>query len=216
MIPTRFAACLLLVTLFFGTIAAAEPSLAADGATNLATSERAGERPAAPRTRFVRVMTDADGNETALEVSIVGYRPASDAGGVRVDLVSAVHVADRAYYQALNRRFRDYDSVLYELIVVEQADRPAARTGAGDNGDGGAGGDEDRTLISSTQVAMKNALGLAFQLEEIDYTAGNLIHADLTRSELRQSMTERDESLYVYFWRSSDRVRSAWIRLPAV
>jgi hypothetical protein len=48
---------------------------------------------------------------------------------------------------------------------------------------------------------MKNMLRLSFQLEEIDYSARNFVHADLSPTELSQSMDERGESLYVYFWR---------------
>ena len=48
---------------------------------------------------------------------------------------------------------------------------------------------------------MKNMLQLSFQLDEIDYGASNFVHADLTPTELAQSMDERGESLYVYFWR---------------
>jgi hypothetical protein len=44
-------------------------------------------------------------------------------------------------------------------------------------------------------------LQLSFQLDEIDYGASNFVHADLTPTELSQSMDERGESLYVYFWR---------------
>jgi len=48
---------------------------------------------------------------------------------------------------------------------------------------------------------MTKLLGLSFQLDEINYDQTNFVHADLSPSELRQSMDERGESLYVYFWR---------------
>ena len=48
---------------------------------------------------------------------------------------------------------------------------------------------------------MTRALQLSFQLDEIDYTAPNFVHADLSGPELREHMAARDESLYTYFWR---------------
>jgi len=60
---------------------------------------------------------------------------------------------------------------------------------------------ESHGVISSTQIGMKNMLGLSFQLDEIDYGASNFVHADLSPTELSDSMDERGESLYVYFWR---------------
>ncbi len=56
-------------------------------------------------------------------------------------------------------------------------------------------------ILSNTQLGMTKLLGLAFQLDEINYDKANFVHADLSPEELRQSMAERDESLYVYFWR---------------
>ena len=35
--------------------------------------------------------------------------------GARVDLVGAVHIGDQAYYEKLNRQFKKYDAVLYEM-----------------------------------------------------------------------------------------------------
>jgi hypothetical protein len=48
---------------------------------------------------------------------------------------------------------------------------------------------------------MTKLLDLSFQLDEINYDQANFVHADLSPEELRQSMTDRGESLYVYFWR---------------
>ena len=38
---------------------------------------------------------------------------------------------------------------------------------------------------------MTSALGLSFQLDEIDYTRPNLVHADMTPDEFAQSMRDR-------------------------
>jgi hypothetical protein len=102
-----------------------------------------------------------------------------------VDLVSAVHIGDAAYYAVLNDRFRDYDAVLYELIAPEGTRVPS----------GGARGG----FVSGTQVAMTRLLDLTFQLDEVDYSQANLVHADLSPQEVAQSMTNRGESFSQYF-----------------
>jgi len=172
----RPASALVVVVAFAATV-----PLAAAGATGFADA-------AAPSV-FARVDANDAGEPRALQTAIVSYSPADGAGDLRVDLIAAVHVGDRGYYAELNARFRDYDAVLYEMVAPSEAAVPKA--GAGHPG-----------VISGFQQRLRTALGLDFQLDEIDYTAANLVHADLSPAELRASMTERNESLYVYFWRA--------------
>jgi hypothetical protein len=139
-------------------------------------------------TEFARVAIDNDERPRALQMSIVTYAPREDARILSVDLISAIHIGDPSYYAELNERFRDYDALLYELVAPKDAvvsDRLAKRKG----------------FISNAQIGMTKLLDLSFQLDEINYDQANFVHADLSPSELRQSMDERGESLYVYFWR---------------
>ncbi len=122
------------------------------------------------------------------------FRPAGPAGpaapaGLEVSLVSAIHIADQPYYAELNERFRGYDAVLYELIAPADTRVPL-------------GGGEQKSLLSSVQLAITTALGLTFQLNEVDYTRPNLIHSDLSPDEMAASMRARGESLSNYFWRA--------------
>lgn len=143
---------------------------------------------AAEGTQFARVAEDEQRQPLALQLAIASYTlPGSDSN-VQVDLIGAIHIGDAEYYADLNERFTEYDAMLYELIApkgASLADRDPDNVG----------------VISSTQIAMKDMLGLSFQLDEIDYTANNFVHADLSPTELSTSMEERGESLYVYFWR---------------
>jgi len=138
-------------------------------------------------TEFARIDKAPSGQPRALQLAIVSYAP-TDARDFTVDLIGAVHIGDRAYYQALNERFRGYDAVLFELVIPDPdgSEREYDYTGS---------------VMSQMQIGLKDALGLAFQLDEIDYTAPNFVHADMSRSMLSASMDERGESLYVYFWR---------------
>jgi hypothetical protein len=148
----------------------------------------AGSTFADTETQFVRVATDDNENPRALQMSIVSYVPANNDRILNVDLVSAIHIGDPSYYAELNERFRDYDVLLYELVAPQNAvasNRLEKRKG----------------FLSGAQVGMTKLLDLSFQLDEINYDQANFVHADLSPSELRQSMDDRGESLYVYFWR---------------
>lgn len=134
---------------------------------------------------------DSPGHK-ALQVSVVRYQPRM--GGERyVDLVGAVHVGDKQYYQELNEMFKEYDVVLYELVAPEGTKIPK-------------GGVETKSLLSNIQVGMKNVLGLTFQMEEVDYTPNHFVHADFTPQEFSQSMKDKGESFFSMFfklWRAS-------------
>lgn len=139
-------------------------------------------------TVFARIATDDDAQPRALQMSIVTYAPQDGATSLSVDLISAIHIGDPSYYAELNERFRHYDALLFELVAAENsvtASRLAERKG----------------LLSKAQLGMTKMLGLSFQLDEVDYDQTNFVHADLSPAELRQSMEDRGESLYVYFWR---------------
>jgi hypothetical protein len=139
-------------------------------------------------TAFARVAEDEQQRPTALQMAIVTYVPKDGSRDFHVDLVSAIHIGDETYYTELNDRFAGYDALLYELVAPEGAVtlQPDGKR---------------KGILSNTQLGMTKLLGLAFQLDEIDYDKANFVHADLSPEELRQSMAERDESLYVYFWR---------------
>jgi len=139
---------------------------------------------AAADTAFSRVDLDDDGGARALQLGIVTYV----GQGVSVDLIGAVHVGDPAYYEELNQRFTGYDAVLFELVAPEGSDfsKIAGRR---------------HGLLSTAQVGLTVLLDLSFQLDEIDYGARNFVHADLSPSGVRESMAERNESMYTLFWR---------------
>ena len=143
----------------------------------------------ADTSSFLRIRKDENGHPAALQVATKSYVSRGEHGPhLRIDLVGAVHVAEADYYADLNARFRDYDVVLYELIAASDADIPKS-------------GERSNSMISSTQLAITRALGLSFQLDEIDYGAENFVHADMSPAEMSQSMDERGESLYTYFWK---------------
>ena len=68
-------------------------------------------------TEFLRVERDDDDEPKTLQTSIVRYAPASGEGELVVDLIGVVHIGDKSYYDELNKRFEDYDVVLYEPVA---------------------------------------------------------------------------------------------------
>ena len=136
------------------------------------------------RVEFLRIVRDAKGQPLALETSIVRYEGpagAGDAKPLRVDLVAAVHLGSRRYYDTLDRLFADYDAVLYELVAPDHARVP--RPGAKPSG-----------AIGAAQQSLTKMLGLEFQLDRIDYRARNFVHADLSPKEFDAAMAKRGES----------------------
>src|SRR3982751_998233 len=63
-------------------------------------------------TKFIRFTEDGKGGGT-LDAAIVTYR---DKQGRQVDLLSALHVGEKAYYAELSKSFTQYDALLYEMV----------------------------------------------------------------------------------------------------
>src|SRR5262245_4096260 len=132
---------------------------------------------AAP-SKFIRVVRDDDG-PTALETAIIRYRPASGQGDLVVDLVGVVHIGERGYYKKLNKTFEQYDVLLYEL-VAQQGPRPKK-------------GEKSDNLLRLVQKIMTVVLDLDSQIEHIDYSKKNFVHADLSPEEMAQAIKKRGD-----------------------
>jgi len=134
---------------------------------------------------FLRLARDKSGSPTSLSTSLVRLVP-QDRGRTSptLDLIAAVHVADKAYYADLNRLFEKYDAVLYELVAPEGTRIPKD------------GARRSSHPVSMIQKLMSDVLELQFQLEGIDYTAKNLVHADMSPEQVAKSMQARGESVW--------------------
>jgi hypothetical protein len=136
-------------------------------------------------SRFIRLDVGPDKQAVALRTAIVSYASSKDKrSGPTVDLVAAIHVADAAYYERLNREFQSYDAVLYELVTAEKT-KPPKR-----------GDPPSNHPLSMLQNGMKNFLKLEHQLGHIDYAQKNMVHADMTPEEFARSMQARGENAW--------------------
>jgi hypothetical protein len=144
----------------------------------------------AKSSRFLRLNRDEKKQPIALEAAIVRYVPQDRRKKAPVvDLITAVHIGEKSYYEQLNREFEKYDAVLYELVAP-----PGTRIPKG-------GDKESGSVISMIQNAMKDVLELEFQLQVIDYTRPNLVHADMSPEQFAESMNKRGESVFSIFIR---------------
>ena len=141
------------------------------------------------KTSFLRINKEGS-TPVALQLANVRYVPENGIpSDLRVDLISAVHVADKSYYENLNKLFKTYDVVLYELVAPEG-------TRVGDKA-----ASEGKGLLSMIQTGMKEILGLTFQLDEVDYSPKNFVHADISPDDFVKSMDEKGESFFSMFLR---------------
>ena len=74
---------------------------------------------------FIRVVRNERGTPVTMETSIVSFSNGKTGEEeATIDLVSAIHVGDRQYYDKLNDLFAHYDALLYELVAPEGSTQP--------------------------------------------------------------------------------------------
>ncbi len=131
--------------------------------------------------QFLRYV-ESSGRPKALEVAVVHYESPSVAGA-EVDLVGAVHIGEKSYYDQLNQLFDKYDVVLYELVADEGTVIPKGgkREGA-------------QHPVAMLQESAKTFLGLKSQLAEVDYTKQHFVRADMTPQQIADKMTQRGDT----------------------
>ena len=140
-------------------------------------------------TNFIRFVEEEQSD--SLQTAVVSYESPKK---VTVDLVGAIHIADKAYFDALNVRFKSYDAVLYELVgpSFEDRNKPEAKKQA-----------EKLQWVGQLQTMMRDTLKLHGQLEGIDYKAKNFVHADMDMSQFTQTQTQKQESFLTLYLKAS-------------
>jgi hypothetical protein len=168
------------------------PPLLADAP--VAEKKREMKKPA-PGT-FLRLKRDGKGEPVALETATVRFVPATGDSELVVDLIGAVHIGDRSYYEALNKQFEQYDVLLYELVAP-----PGTRIPKG-------GKRDKENPIAFLQQIMKLVLDLESQTEQVDYTKKNFVHADLSPDQMAEAIRNRgDNGLTLFLSITADLLR---------
>ncbi|BCU76768.1 hypothetical protein [Luteolibacter sp. LG18] len=132
---------------------------------------------------FIRV--DEDAQAARLQTGVTRYKK----DGVTVDLIGAIHIADAAYYKNLSGKFDNYQAVLFEMVGDDKAipKKEAKDAPAADKKDLGG--------LHQLYGMVAKFLGLTGQMESIDYTRKNFVHADITLEEFQKLQAEKGESL---------------------
>ncbi|GLJ29963.1 hypothetical protein SUGI_0592310 [Cryptomeria japonica] len=150
---------------------------------------------------FTKLRKNQIGGED-LQTAVVSYRKQLPWSilqpGFQVDLVAAIHIADKEYFADLQQELANYDRVLYEMITdkdPKQSNRnprtrwippkrlPGARY-------------QKFNIIGFIQRSMASILGLYFQLECLDYRRDNWYHADLDYHTFKLMQRERGENMF--------------------
>lgn len=168
-------------------------SAAAEPARGNAVAER--NDPKADAVEFLRLSRDAKGRPVSLDTSIVHYREtevSARAAGrrtpVEVDLVGARPSRRKGVLRHPRPPLRGLRRG--PLRACRPRPRPCAAAGA-----------EAISAIGNAQQGLTKMLGLTFQLDEIDYSAANFIHADMSPKEFDAAMQKRGESWWTMFTR---------------
>ena len=157
----------------------------------------------------------------ALNTSIVRFIP-KDAKlakkGIYVDLIGAIHIGDQKYFQQLNREFEEYDALLYEMVAdkdslggqpvrfLESKEKQSnVRSIKSDKINNKKSSSEKTSfkagmaVVGGMQLGAKDMLGLAFQVDWIDYSAKNMVHADMSPDKFAETMDKRGETFLTLF-----------------
>ena len=146
-------------------------------------------------TDFIRFIEEEKSD--SLQTAVVSYESPQK---VKVDLVGAIHIADKAYFEALNTRFKSYEAVLYELVgpSIEERKKPEVMKEA-----------QKLQWVGQLQTMMKDALKLTGQLEGIDYQAKNFVHADMNMSQFTKTQDKKQESFLTLYLKASQAQKAA-------
>jgi len=155
----------------------------------------AGSHAADEPADFIRFVEEE--NSDSLQTAVVSYESPQKA---RVDLVGAIHIADKAYFDALNIRFKEYDAVLYELVGPPMEERGKSEPPKDA---------QKLQWVGQLQSMMKDALKLHGQLEGIDYKAKNFVHADMNMSQFTKTQEQKQESFLTLYLKAMQAQKEA-------
>ena len=136
------------------------------------------------------------GKGAVMEVAILQMKNAKT--GAQVDLIGAVHIGDKAYYEQLNKIFKGYDRLLYEMVKPKKMDPAKPRDP-----------NKKQSGISRLQNFMGEKLDLEFQLDIVNYGAKNFVHADMTPKQFAKRQKARGENMLTIMFNSFQQEMAA-------
>jgi len=157
------------------------------GADLLAAEKPLGEQAASPMVvpeSYVR-LTRSGSNLVQLQIAVRKFVPARGRGPT-VWLAAVSHLGESNYFRALQKHLDAQSLVLFEGISEhhEKGKAKRSKASAGNAAKDGAAEPE----ISSLQQTLAESLGLAFQLNAIDYSRSHFQNSDLSISDIQRLM----------------------------
>ncbi|PKU78411.1 hypothetical protein MA16_Dca019343 [Dendrobium catenatum] len=121
--------------------------------------------------------------------------PAEVSPFLQVNLVSTIHIADKEYFDNLQKGLELYDCVLYETV--------ASRENLENRSSGSTKSLKDSrfrsfSILGFIQREMARLLALDFQSDCLNYQADNWLHADLDFETFKMLQLEKGESLFTF------------------
>lgn len=123
-----------------------------------------------------------DDAKAQLQTASISY---SHEDGTKVELIGVVHIGDKAYYKGLNEDFEKYDALLYEMVGGDP-DKPLTKEDLQKN---------KKNPLRFFQLLIAGMMELEFQLDHIDYTATNFVHADMDLETFQRRQKEKGENI---------------------
>jgi hypothetical protein len=134
-------------------------------------------------SKFLRFIDDNDGGGRSRRPS-----PPMKKAALRSTWSRPCTWARRNTTTTWAKTFQGYDSLLYEMVKPKDAPVPGA-------------GARSESMVSAFQRMLKEFLELEFQLDAIDYTAKNFVHADLDAETFEKMQAERGENIFTLMLR---------------
>jgi hypothetical protein len=123
-----------------------------------------------PETAFTRFKDGAKENHGALQIAQATYKKAGS--DVEIVLYGVVHIADKAYFDLVQKDLDAYDCVLWEGVKPgKKKDKP----------------DEGMINIGEMQKAMCELMSLTFQKDGINYDRDHFVWADMDMDQLDEA-----------------------------
>lgn len=117
-------------------------------------------------------------------------------GDVNLDLIGAVHIADKEYYAALTELFKAYEVLLFELVdgqhIKEELEGKKNAPAEKDT-------DPAFTMLRGMMTSLSSYFKFQYQTEGIDYKTANFVHADVSLDEFQNMQDAKGESFFTLF-----------------
>ncbi|KAM7509513.1 hypothetical protein LguiA_019966 [Lonicera macranthoides] len=138
--------------------------------------------------------------KSELQTAVVSYRKKFPWSllqpFLQVDLVSTIHIADKEYFDTLQKELETYDCVLYEMVASRES--LESRRNAVPAKKLKSSRSRGFNIIGCIQRQMAKLLILDFQLDCLDYQAENWYHADLDYETFKLLQVEKGESFFTF------------------